>query len=178
MPSASRNPISAALSWRPAGAKAFAVVVFGVVGVLATPTAWAVLGGAASVVSAAPAASKSTGTPAAVQLRSASSAYAVHTTVLDTGTTVQEYTTPGGVVFAVGWQGPVLPRLDALLGNYFAEFTRGAHATRGQRSVGTPLNLESPELVVRSSGRMGRFSGHVIAPSLVPNGVSIDGLFP
>jgi Protein of unknown function (DUF2844) len=148
-------------------------------GLLSTSKAWAVLGGAVT-----PAAASTTTTPAAVQLRSAgagagaSALYTVHTTVLDTGTTVQEYATPDGVVFAVAWQGPVLPRLDTLLGSYFAVFTTGVNATRSQRSVGTPLVLDSTQLVVRSSGRMGRFSGHAYAPSLVPGGVTIGDVFP
>jgi Protein of unknown function (DUF2844) len=155
-----------------------------VVGVclLGAPNAWAVLGAAVT-----PATGHSTTTPAAAQLRSASAtasvsttaaSYTVQTTVLDTGTTVQEYATPAGVVFAVAWQGPVLPRLDTLLGSYFAAFTAGVNATRHQRSVGTPLNLESTQLVVRSNGRMGHFSGHAYAPSLVPGGVTIGDVFP
>ncbi|MEY4345697.1 MAG: hypothetical protein RL032_1529 [Pseudomonadota bacterium] len=146
---------------------------------LGTPNAWAVLGGAVT-----PAAASTTTTPAAVQLRSAgastnaSALYTVHTTVLDTGTTVQEYATPDGVVFAVAWQGPVLPRLDTLLGSYFAVFNTGVNATRSQRSVGTPLALNDAQLVVRSSGRMGRFSGHAYAPSLVPGGITISDVFP
>jgi hypothetical protein len=144
---------------------------------LGTPNAWAVLGGAVT-----PAAASTTTTPAAVQLRSAGAGanalYTVHTSVLDTGTTVQEYATPGGMVFAVAWQGPVLPRLDTLLGSYFAAFTTGVNATRSQRSVGTPLALNDAQLVVRSSGRMGRFSGHAYAPSLVPGGVTISDVFP
>lgn len=146
---------------------------------LGTPNAWAVLGGAVT-----PAAASTTTTPAAVQLRSAgastnaSALYTVHTSALDTGTTVQEYTAPDGVVFAVAWQGPVLPRLDTLLGSYFAAFTTGVNTTRSQRSVGTPLVLDSTQLVVRSSGRMGRFSGHAYAPSLVPGGVTISDVFP
>jgi hypothetical protein len=145
---------------------------------LATPNAWAVLGGA---VTPAPASTSNTNTtaPAAVQLRSASAAaYTVHTSVLDTGTTVQEYATPAGVVFAVAWRGPVLPRLDTLLGSYFAAFTFGTNASRGQRSVGTPLYVDSTQLVVRSSGRMGHFSGDAYAPSLVPGGISIGDVFP
>jgi hypothetical protein len=152
---------------------------------LGTPNAWAVLGGAVTPV-AASATTKTT--PAAVQLRSAvagagsnansSAPYSVHTTALDTGTTVQEYAAPGGVVFAVAWQGPVLPRLDTLLGSYFSAFTTGVNATRRQRSVGTPLVVESAQLVLRSSGRMGHFSGHAYAPSLVPAGVTIGDVFP
>jgi len=155
---------------------------------LATPNAWAVLGGAVTPAAATNTSiSTTTSTaPAAVQLRSASAAsasapaatYTVHTSVLDTGTTVQEYATPAGVVFAVAWQGPVLPRLDALLGGYFAAFTTGVNATRSQRSVGTPLNVDSTQLVVRSNGRMGRFSGHAYAPSLVPSTVTISDVFP
>jgi hypothetical protein len=153
---------------------------------LGPSSAWAVLGGAVT-----PAAASNPTPPAAVQLRSASSAarpasvpiaattdYTVHSTVLDTGTTVTEYATPAGVVFAVAWQGPVLPRMDALLGNYFAAFTAGAHTTRSQRSVGTPLNVHGTQLVVHSNGRMGHFSGHAYAPSLVPDTVRIGDVLP
>ena len=143
---------------------------------LAAPNnAWAALGGAVTAGAA---------TPAAVQLRSAAASapsnalYTVHTSTLDTGTTVQEYTTPGGVVFAVAWQGPVLPRLESLLGSYFGPFTAGAHAIRSQRSIGTPLVVGGAQWVVRSSGRMGHFSGHAYAPPLVPGGVTIGDVFP
>jgi hypothetical protein len=122
-------------------------------------------------------------TPSAVQLRSAtssttSSQYTQSSTQLDTGTTVTEYAAPNGMVFAISWQGPVLPDLGTLLGNYFATFRAEAELSRTQRNVGTPLRIEKSNLVVRSSGRMRNFSGSAYAPALVPAGLVIADVLP
>ena len=107
-----------------------------------------------------------------------SSLYTVRNTLLDSGTMVSEYATPAGLVFAISWQGPTLPDLQALLGSYFSTFKDQADASRSTRSLGAPLQVNAAGLVVRSSGRMRNFSGHAYAPSLVPNGVTISDVLP
>ncbi len=102
--------------------------------------------------------------------------YTVHENLLDNGTRVQEFVTPSGVVFAVAWRGPVLPDLRALLGDYLIIFQRHTDAVRQGGLRGGPVNLVQEGLVLRSSGRMGDFSGYAYVPTLVPAGVNVHAL--
>ncbi len=99
-------------------------------------------------------------------------------TALESGTVVQEFSTAGGIVFAVSWQGPVLPELNALLGKYFATYARTALQAREARRFGGALQINEPGLVMHSGGRMRNFSGFAYVPALVPAGVSVDALLP
>ena len=105
---------------------------------------------------------------------SVTAAYRTIENLLDNGTRVQEFVTPAGVVFAVTWRGPVLPDLRALLGDYLSLFQQHTEATRQAGMRGGPVNLVQERLVLRSSGRMGQFSGYAYVPSLVPAGVNIN----
>lgn len=118
--------------------------------------------------SAAPAARLLAATPI-----TPSSLYTLHEVQLETGTTVREFATPAGLVFAISWRGPVLPDLSALLGDYFNAFKRETEQARMTGRRGSPVNMESDGLVVRSNGRMRNFFGHAYAPNLVPAGVNI-----
>lgn len=106
------------------------------------------------------------------------SSYTLHEVQLENGTTVLEYATPAGLVFAVAWRGPVLPDLSALLGGYFNTFKRETEQARMMGKRGAPVNIERDDLVVRSSGRMRNFFGHAYAPALVPAGVNIKDVLP
>jgi len=125
-----------------------------------------------------PAGASPTAARAAAVVPGPGSLYSARDSVLATGTVVTEYATPAGLVFALTWQGPVLPDLDALLGSYFGTFRAQADASRARRSLGTPLRIESGGLVLQSRGRMGNFSGYAYAPTLVPDGVRIDNVLP
>ena len=110
-------------------------------------------------------------TPGAkIQAAVISGAYTMQESELDSGTVVREYATLAGQVFAVSWRGPLLPDLNALLGNYFKAFRDEAQQARlaGRRS--SSMNMESAALVVRSNGRMRNFVGSAYAPELVPAG--------
>jgi len=100
-------------------------------------------------------------------------AYTQHSVQLENGTTVQEYATPAGIVFAVVWRGPVLPDLSALLGDYFSVFKAEADRSRSIGRRGSPVALVSGKLIVRSGGRMRNFFGYAYAPELVPAGLDI-----
>lgn len=106
----------------------------------------------------------------------ASSLYTVHQVQLDSGTLVTEFASPAGVVFALTWQGPVLPDLSALLGDYFKTFKAQTERSRlvGQRNASVSMALDG--LVVQSSGRMRHFFGSAYAPDLIPTGVHIHEL--
>jgi len=99
--------------------------------------------------------------------------YTVQETQLENGTTVREYVTPAGLVFAVAWQGPVLPDLDVLLGAYFNTFRLETEQARLLGRRGAPVDMTRDGLVVRSSGRMRNFFGHAYAIDLVPAGLTI-----
>ncbi|MEI8029193.1 MAG: DUF2844 domain-containing protein [Comamonadaceae bacterium] len=102
-----------------------------------------------------------------------SSLYTFHETQLESGTTVREFATPAGVVFAVTWRGPVLPDLGALLGDYFNTFKAETDQARAMGKRGSPVNIERSDLVVNSSGRMRNFFGYAYAPALIPTGVNV-----
>lgn len=138
----------------------------------------AALGQAPSKLAAA---TPSSGIPSAKMQAAAispSGLYTIHETVLDSGTTVLEYATPSGQVFAVAWRGPVLPNLNTLLGGYFQTFHLETGLARQTSRLGTPVVIERDGLVLNSMGRMRNFLGHAYAPALVPSGVSIKDVLP
>jgi hypothetical protein len=135
-------------------------------------TALAALGQAPSTPTAGAA---SSATPAARMLaaKPTNSAYAVHETLLDSGTLVREFATPAGVVFALQWRGPTLPDLNALLGNYIPTFQAVTDEARQAGRRGGPVVMARDGLVVHSNGRMRNFFGDAYAPALIPSGVNI-----
>lgn len=114
------------------------------------------------------AAKKFSTTPVAQSLR-----YTLHEVQLENGVSIREYATPAGLVFAVSWRGPVLPDLNALLGDYFKIFKHETEQARMNGRRGSPVNIERDGLVVRSNGRMRNFFGHAYVPDLIPVGVDI-----
>ncbi|MFZ4479806.1 MAG: DUF2844 domain-containing protein [Rhodoferax sp.] len=149
-----------------------------VVALLAVNPAAATLGQAPAV----PGAPAPSAAPAAKSLSTAPAAqaalYRMQATPLENGTTVREYVSSSGVVFAVAWRGPVLPDLSALLGSYFKSFKAETEQARALGKRGSPVNLANEKLVVRSTGRMRDFSGHAYAPELIPAGVDIHAVLP
>jgi hypothetical protein len=99
--------------------------------------------------------------------------YTTHEALLENGTTIREFATPAGVVFAVAWRGPVLPDLSALLGDYFKTFKAETEQARTLGKRGSPVTIQRSDLVVSSGGRMRNFFGYAYAPALVPTGVNI-----
>jgi hypothetical protein len=102
--------------------------------------------------------------------------YTVHQTVLPTGTVVTEFASLRGQVFALKWQGPVLPDLSQFFGDYFPAFQAAARQRHASGARGGALLVQQRNLVVLSRGRMGRFEGHAYAPELVPAGVTVGDL--
>jgi len=94
--------------------------------------------------------------------------FAVHEIQLPSGTTVREYVTPAGTVFAVSWQGPSLPDLRQLLGRYFTQYSREVKRHRDGRG---PRASAQPGLVVQSGGHIRSFFGRAYVPQLLPQGV-------
>ncbi len=108
----------------------------------------------------------------------AAAPYQTQETVLPNGASVLEFTDLQGIVFAVAWQGPTLPGLRELLGNYFAAFKSATDQARANGQGRSAVNLRLGGLVLRSTGRMRAFEGFAYAPGLVPAGVNIDDVLP
>jgi uncharacterized protein DUF2844 len=95
--------------------------------------------------------------------------FVVHEIGTADGTTVREYTSPAGVVFAVSWQGPFVPDMAQLLGSYFPEFREAGRSPVRRRR---PLAVRTEHLVVEMGGHMRAFYGRVYLPGALPEGVS------
>jgi hypothetical protein len=138
--------------------------------------AMATLGQAPTAVMVSP---KSTTVAAAKRLAAMattpSSSYTIHETSLENGTTVREFSTPAGVVFAATWRGPVLPDMGTLLGDYFKIFKAETDHARALGKRGS-VNIQRSNLVVSSGGRMRNFFGYAYAPGLIPTGVNVNDL--
>ena len=102
-----------------------------------------------------------------------SGSFTVHELQAPSGTTVREFVSPAGTVFAVAWQGPMLPDLRQLLGTHFDEYV-AASATRRTRRA--PVVVQLPGLVVQSSGHMRAFAGKAYLPGALPSAVSPEEL--
>jgi len=88
-------------------------------------------------------------------------------------TSVREYITPSGIVFAVAWNGVSHPDLTPILGSYLSEYRQAlgqARRQRGQRRS----RVSSDKVVVEKWGQMRNLQGKAYVPSLIPDGVSID----
>ena len=104
-------------------------------------------------------------------------AYTVHEMKAATGTVVREYVSrPDGRVFGVTWQGPFIPDMKQLLGNYFQQYSEAARAQRESHVGRHPLNIQPPGLVVQTAGHMRAFSGRAYDPGLLPAGVSANDI--
>jgi hypothetical protein len=112
---------------------------------------------------------------AVMHFRQATS-YAIYEIQCPTGTLVREYVSTSGQVFAVEWQGPFLPELQPLLGQYFKQYSRSAAEQRARYVGKRPLRIKEPGLIVETSGHMGAYWGRAIDPGLLPAGVGLDDI--
>ena len=134
--------------------------------------AFASLGGDASTVEQDSVQMKSTKRTAAQP----SAKYTVQEMQTEAGTTVKEYVSPQGTVFAVTWRGPFMPDLEQLFGSYYDQYQqattqrRQAQAQGGIRQRG-PIRIQQPGLVVESGGHMRGYVGKAYLPDMLPAGV-------
>jgi hypothetical protein len=92
------------------------------------------------------------------------------TQTLPDGITVRQYVDASGCVFAVAWEGPVLPDFVRLLGAHFAVY---AQAVRQQKHG---VSVRGADLVIESGGMMRSFSGRAYLPGKLPAGLSQQDL--
>ena len=109
------------------------------------------------------------------QVRSsvAPAGYTVHEITTPMHSTVREYVSDAGKVFAVSWRGSLLPDLQQLLGSYYQAYQAAASAPHlGHRH----LQVTAPEVVIRSGGHLRAFYGYAYVPSLLPTNLSPDDI--
>src|SRR5512147_1895452 len=97
--------------------------------------------------------------------------YTVHELQGNAGSTVREYVSPQGRVFAVAWEGPVRPDLQKLLGPYYQQAVQAVQASKAQRVGRRPISIQQPNLVVQMGGHQRAFSGRAYVPDMVPSAV-------
>jgi hypothetical protein len=88
---------------------------------------------------------------------------------LPSGTVVTEYLGSDGLVYGVTWHGPTLPNLQLILGNYFANLKTAASQPAVRRRL---VRVNSPDIVIESSGKMRAFTGRAWVPPMLPAGVT------
>jgi hypothetical protein len=88
---------------------------------------------------------------------------------LPSGTVVTEFLTATGVVYAVTWKGPALPDLHQVLGDYFSHYQTAARNPVVRHRL---VRIDSPDIVIESSGKMRAFVGRAWVPALLPSGVT------
>jgi len=97
--------------------------------------------------------------------------FAVHEISTANGMQVHEYLSAGGRVFAVSWRGPGIPDLRQMLASYYAPFAQAASAPHYNHHH---LDIETPQVVVQSSGHTRAFFGRAWVPALLPQNFSVD----
>jgi hypothetical protein len=100
----------------------------------------------------------------------------VHEIRAASGTTVREYLTTTGTVFAVAWQGPWLPDMRQVLGTHFDQYQRAIQSGARTRKSRGSIVIDESDLVVQMSGHQRSFSGRAYVPALVPLGLRPDSI--
>ena len=133
--------------------------------IVALPVAaWAELGGTAASIKTDQVQMKATLRPAVSNPN-----YSVHEIQTPQGVTVKEFVSASGTVFAVAWNGPTMPDLQQLLGQYFDSYTTAAKTPHTGHKH---LTISQPGLVVESQGHMRAFFGKAYIPTMLPTGVT------
>lgn len=92
--------------------------------------------------------------------------FAVFTQTTPEGVKVRQFLSPTGLVFAVAWDGPVLPDMERLLGTHFPLYQNALQQRK--RSV----RVDTPTLALESGGMMRAFVGRAYLPDQLPAGVT------
>ena len=123
---------------------------------LLAPSSWATLGGDLASVQSDQQAWAATVTQTAV------AGATMYSQQLPDGQIVRQYLDATGLVIAVGWEGPVLPDFERLLGPYFQAYIV---AVRQQKRG---VSIKTLDLVIESGGMMRSFVGRAYLPAKIP----------
>lgn len=144
------------------------IASLGLVAAFGSP-AWASLGGDLASIDADAANLGDT------QITRFSPAYMVRQIAGESSLDIHEFSNARGVVFAVSWSGPVFPDLRLLLGSYFSRYT-DALATLNHAGLHRSVRIDSPPIVVESSGHLRAYHGLAYLPAELPVGVTASEL--
>ncbi|MEP7295993.1 MAG: DUF2844 domain-containing protein [Burkholderiales bacterium] len=100
----------------------------------------------------------------------------VHEILLADGSSIREFASPGGIIFAVAWRTRLKPNLEELLGAYNADYVIAAGDAMKRPGIRRSAVLTRGDLVVHSFGHLNAFAGKAYVPSLVPPGFDINDL--
>lgn len=101
--------------------------------------------------------------------------FSVHEVTLKNQVVVREYADQQGHIFAVTWQGPLLPDLKTLLGDYAQDFQQASTKQQGTRSR-SQLHSENSRIVIHATGRMHHFTGGAYLPDALPQGLNLNDI--
>jgi len=101
--------------------------------------------------------------------------YRVEECTTAAGLQVREYLGRDGRVFAVGWNGPVAPDMQSLLGAYFVDYAAALAALRSP-GLQRAIRLTLPGAVVETAGHLRAYSGRAYLPAGLPAGVALGDL--
>jgi Protein of unknown function (DUF2844) len=99
--------------------------------------------------------------------------YDLHQIKAASGTSVREYVSRQGTVFALSWGGPSHPNLQLLLGSSYAAYQAAARAHRIGHHI---VSINTPDLVATVLRLQRSSSGQIYVPALVPDGVMAANL--
>jgi hypothetical protein len=99
-----------------------------------------------------------------------------HEIAMADGSSIREFVTPGGIVFAVAWSTRFKPNLEALLGAHAATYNAAASDAMRAPGIRRRADLQSGDLVVHSTAHLNSFAGKAWLKSLVPEGVRVESL--
>lgn len=100
----------------------------------------------------------------------ARSHFSIHEMSLPAGTTVRQFVSTAGSVFAVSWEGSA-PDLRQLLGSHYDEYVAAVQAMPGRRGRG--VHIDTGDLVVETGGHMGYVIGRAYLRSQMPPEVKV-----
>lgn len=103
-------------------------------------------------------------------------AFALHEIRSASGTMIREYVNPSGTVFAVAWDGPWLPDLRQVLGEYFDRYQSAMRSRQRARAGRGAFVINESGLIVQMSGHPRAFTGRAYLPALLPPGVQPESL--
>jgi hypothetical protein len=93
-----------------------------------------------------------------------------------TGTTVREFVSSDGTVFAIAWEGRFIPEMNQFLGTYFDQYSAAVKAQTRKYVGRRPLEIHLPNLVFESNGHMGWYYGRAYIPQTVPKQARVEDI--
>jgi hypothetical protein len=100
----------------------------------------------------------------------------VRSTIDAGGTTINEYATRDGLIFACAWQGPTMPDLTRILGPYAERYRANAAAQFNATGHLHASRVEQPDVIIEAGGQMRSYVGRAWLPAALPADVSLADL--